>query len=604
MKKLLNILLLLPLIIFGQVPQGVGYQAVATDANGIELVNQAISIRASILSISATGTIEWQETHNTSTDSFGLFNLTIVQGTTTGNGFQTSFSDISWGANTHFLKIEMDVTGGSTYSNMGTNQMMSVPYALYAENANIDYDSIATLLSIDSTFLTTINVGSGDGINLTLGNRYPITINWNARFNSSSPQSPIGTASIDFVAQTDGFLTGTAMCPNPGYVYFHSDTISSPLTVRGKMASPSYGTFKSFCFVLKKGETYRFSRYAVIHSVNQPWTFYGDVSDCYFTEIDSSASLSPINYDSISTLLSNDSTFITSIIGGIGGGCDFRFPEGIYGESIIHEFSTNYTVPAGKNLYIINLRSTHPSNSLELDGIPVFSGYSNTSAGGYGLKNPVLATSGQVLSHFTPSSVINGYLVDENYFVDCGGESSSTSNLDSTTIANMITAALPPPAVQIGEFRDGGVVFWVDGSGQHGLVCDIQDLGVVEWGCNGTLISGADGTTIGSGIQNTLDILAGCSTAGIAADLCSNSNAQGYNDWFLPSKDALDAMHNNQSDINFTSIFNGGNAFDNWWYWSSKEHSATASYMRGFHNNLIYNDSKSGLYTVRAVRVF
>ena len=138
MKKTLSILfLILSLTIMAQVPQGVGYQGVATDALGTELVNQSISIRASILSGSATGNIEWQETHNTSTDTFGLFNLTIGQGTTTGNGSQTNFADISWGASTHFLKIEMDVNGGTNYSFMGTNQMMSVPYSLYAKNAKL-----------------------------------------------------------------------------------------------------------------------------------------------------------------------------------------------------------------------------------------------------------------------------------------------------------------------------------------------------------------------------------------------------------------------------------------------------------------------------------
>ena len=137
MKKLLFLLLFLPLLAFTQVPQGVGYQGVATDANGIELVNQSISIRASIISASPTGTIEWQETHTTSTDTFGLFTLTIGQGTSTGNGAQTSFADIAWGASPHFLKIEMDVNGGTNYSHMGTNQMMSVPYSLYAKNAKL-----------------------------------------------------------------------------------------------------------------------------------------------------------------------------------------------------------------------------------------------------------------------------------------------------------------------------------------------------------------------------------------------------------------------------------------------------------------------------------
>ena len=164
LKKLLTIFLsIISLTLMAQVPQGVGYQGVATDVNGIELVNQSISIRASVLSGSATGTIEWEETHATSTDTFGLFTLTIGQGTNTTNGAQTSFADISWGTNTHYLKIEMDVTGGTNYSFMGTNQMMSVPYALYAENANIDYDSISTMISNDSAFIISVAGGMGGG---------------------------------------------------------------------------------------------------------------------------------------------------------------------------------------------------------------------------------------------------------------------------------------------------------------------------------------------------------------------------------------------------------------------------------------------------------
>ena len=148
MKKLLTIVLsVISLNLMAQVPQGVGYQGVATDNNGIELVNQSISIRASVLSGSANGIVEWEETHATTTDAFGLFTLTIGQGSSSGNGAQANFADISWGANTHFLKIEMDVTGGTNYSFMGTNQMMSVPYALYAESANINYDSISNFLS-------------------------------------------------------------------------------------------------------------------------------------------------------------------------------------------------------------------------------------------------------------------------------------------------------------------------------------------------------------------------------------------------------------------------------------------------------------------------
>ena len=140
---------------------GINYQGAATDANGDELTNQSISIRASVLSGSASGNLEWEETHSATTDQFGLFNVVIGQGTNTTNGATANFNDMDWGSGNHFLKIEMDATGGTNYLLIGTTQMMSVPYALYAESANINYDSISNLLSNDSTFIT--NVGGGIG---------------------------------------------------------------------------------------------------------------------------------------------------------------------------------------------------------------------------------------------------------------------------------------------------------------------------------------------------------------------------------------------------------------------------------------------------------
>ena len=109
---------------------------------------------------------------------------------------------------------------------------------------------------------------------------------------------------------------------------------------------------------------------------------------------------------------------------------------------ITHELSTNYIVPSGKKLFITNLRCTHQTNELKIDGEGIYSGYSNVSTGpGTIIKMPIMASSGQEISHSTQTSVFNGYLVDENYFANCGGgSSSSTSTLDSTTIANMIAS--------------------------------------------------------------------------------------------------------------------------------------------------------------------
>ena len=143
-KTLLFIFSLFTLSLSAQ--DGINYQGAATDANGDELISQSISIRASVLSGSASGNLEWEETHTTTTDQFGLFNVVIGQGTNTTNGATASFDDMDWGSGNHFLKIEMDATGGTNYAMIGTTQMMSVPYALYAKSAGIDSAAIAAMI--------------------------------------------------------------------------------------------------------------------------------------------------------------------------------------------------------------------------------------------------------------------------------------------------------------------------------------------------------------------------------------------------------------------------------------------------------------------------
>jgi hypothetical protein len=160
--------------------------------------------------------------------------------------------------------------------------------------------------------------------------------------------------------------------------------------------------------------------------------------------------------------------------------------------------------------------------------------------------------------------------------------------------------------IALGSVYQGGVVIWIDSTGQHGLVSDYQDLEKVEWGCSGTNVN-ANGTAIGSGLQNTINILDGCSIDGIAADLCNNSTAQGYTDWFLPSIDELSQIYLNKSAIN--SVM-GGNTFATYYeyYWSSSEiNTTTAMYLlmtTGMQFTSPGIDKSSNQLNVRAVRAF
>jgi hypothetical protein len=119
--------------VYGQnAPQVINYQGIANDATGTPVASHSIGIKISIYSGTPSGILEWQETHAVTTNQFGLFSLGIGQGTTTGVGTAATFSAISWESANHFLKVSMDITGGTAYVDMDTSQLLSVPYSLYS----------------------------------------------------------------------------------------------------------------------------------------------------------------------------------------------------------------------------------------------------------------------------------------------------------------------------------------------------------------------------------------------------------------------------------------------------------------------------------------
>lgn len=132
---LLAFSLLLAIQAEAQAPQAFQYQAIARDNTGLPITNQNVGLRVSIISGSPTGAILYVETHAPTTNQFGLFSVEIGQGTVANGTFNT----ITWGSNLHYLKVEMDETGGTAYQDMGTIQLISVPYALHAATAdNVD----------------------------------------------------------------------------------------------------------------------------------------------------------------------------------------------------------------------------------------------------------------------------------------------------------------------------------------------------------------------------------------------------------------------------------------------------------------------------------
>ena len=187
----------------------------------------------------------------------------------------------------------------------------------------------------------------------------------------------------------------------------------------------------------------------------------------------------------------------------------------------------------------------------------------------------------------------------------CTDESTLTYQ-DYATIDNGTCYYGPLP--EIGDLILGGIVFYIDETGEHGLVAALEDLGSFEWGCHGTDINGNNSSVspeldgIGTGLQNTLEIVAGCSETPIAASEALAYESGGYSDWYIPSRDELKEMYN--------TVGNGGSegdigGFGNNWYWSSSEfYNITAWYVNFFDGGNTYFANKSSTSRVRVIRAF
>ncbi len=133
MKKLLYLAYLFLLLIAQKTIaqsglSGINYQAVARNSNGTVLANQAVTVRFTIRGGSAAGPVQYQETQNATTNALGLFTLQIGRGTPASG----TFAAVPWSAANQYLQVE--VNPGSGYVTLGTNQLMSVPFAQFAAN--------------------------------------------------------------------------------------------------------------------------------------------------------------------------------------------------------------------------------------------------------------------------------------------------------------------------------------------------------------------------------------------------------------------------------------------------------------------------------------
>ncbi len=139
MKKiqLLFVGLILGGALFAQTPQSLKYQAIARNSEGVAIASSPIGLQFSIVANTVNGTTVYSETFTTTSNASGVFNVNIG----TGNIVSGNFSEIEWGNDSYFLKVAMDVDGGTNYIEMGTSQLLSVPYSLYTASIYVHYSN-------------------------------------------------------------------------------------------------------------------------------------------------------------------------------------------------------------------------------------------------------------------------------------------------------------------------------------------------------------------------------------------------------------------------------------------------------------------------------
>ncbi len=155
-------------LVFPQSPQGINYQAVVRDADGILYENQAITVIFKLI-VLETGNISWEESHQVQTNDFGLFTTIIGQGETNSN---TSFSDLNWAEGTIFITVDIDFDneGPQPPVDFGETQLLSVPYAFFSnssgDNKWIEENNVISPVNQESK----IHINSSSEINLNSEN--------------------------------------------------------------------------------------------------------------------------------------------------------------------------------------------------------------------------------------------------------------------------------------------------------------------------------------------------------------------------------------------------------------------------------------------------
>ena len=607
-----------------QSPEMFNYQAIVRNTSGTVVANQAVGVRVSILQGSIIGPAVFVETHSPVSNNYGLINLQIGTGTNVGPQLNT----IDWSTDSYFVRIEIDPAGGTAYSLTSSSQLISVPYALHAKTVEFvddadadptnEYNTGATLTGTnlditDDGGTQTVDLSSlvndadanptneiqtiskaGSVISLSLGggavtddvndadanptnelqtiSKVGNTISLS--LGGGSITDAVNDADADPIneIQTISKVGSTVTLSLGGGTFTDAVDDADPnptneiqtISKVGSTVTLSLGG-GSFTDAVNDADANATNEIQTISKVGN--TISLSLGGGSITDAVDDADADATNEIQTLTLVGSD----LSISGGntitLGGGTDSQVLS-IVGSDLSISNGNTVTIPGGTD-----------SQTLSIVGSDISISNGNTITIPGSTDNQTLSLVGTNLTISTGNTVDLVSLQDgvTDPDADPNNEIQTLSIVGADlTISGSNTVTLPLQTHFVGEHFGGGIIVWVDSSGQHGLICAYANLA-------GTYLfdSPGDGndpavyaTSLFDGDANTTALVGVGPGAFPAAEAAAAYNGGGFNDWYLPSIFELELLLHNNFVLRQYALYQTGAVY----FWSSTEQNGTNGY--------------------------